>query len=159
MSSSLQLDSWARQNRVRGWLGVFASDTLPNHVPQTPWSLVVNYQRHTQPGDHWVAAMGSHNRAFWFSSFGLQPDEADGILGDKTQFRKWLRRIAPLGWRYNTIQLQSLQGDECGRYAVYACKYRGGPMEASASYPWVSGDLERNDSMVKRLVQLPTARK
>ena len=154
MASGDQINTWALRHKVRGWLGVFASDTLPAHVPQTPWSLVVNYQQHTQPGDHWVSAMGSHGRAFWFSSFGLKPDAADGILGDRTSFREWLRRVAPLGWQHNRIQLQSLAGDECGRYAVYACKVRGGPMESPGAYTWASRDLEQNDAVIKQLVKL-----
>lgn len=154
MSTSEQLDMWAKKNKVRGWLGVFSADTLPRHVPQTPWSLVVNYENHNEPGDHWVAAMGSHGRAYYFSSFALPPDGADGTLGDRTRFRSWLSRIAPRGWRYNRVPLQSMQGDTCGLWSVYACKVRGGPCEVPAAYAWASTDRAESDRRIAKLVRL-----
>lgn len=153
MASSEQIGDWAEKNKVRGWLGVFSADTLPRSVPQLPWSLVVNYQGHDEPGDHWVSAMGSHGRAYYFSSFGLKPDAADVILGDRTRFRAWLNRIAPRGWRHNTVPLQSSLGDTCGRWAIYACKVRGGPREVPAAYAWTSRDRVANDSRIKQLVR------
>ena len=158
MASSEQIDAWARKHRVRGWLGARPADELPAHVPQTPWSLVVNYQGHDHPGDHWVAAMGSHGRAYWFSSFGLPPDGADVILGDRTQFRRWLSRVAPRGWKHNEVPLQSLEGDTCSKWGVYACKVRGGPRGVPAAYGWCGRDRKRNDAGVSRVVRfLPDA--
>lgn len=89
MSSSVQLERWAAKHRIPGFLGVFAADTLPRSVPQQPWSLIVNYEGHTEPGDHWVACIGSHGRALWCSSYGFPPDEpADVLLGDKRHSKR-----------------------------------------------------------------------
>lgn len=154
MASSTQLEQWAKSNRVVGFLGVFPADELPPRVPQGPWSLVVNYEGHKLPGDHWVGCIGSHGRAVWCSSFGLPPDGADLILRDDTHFKMWLRGVAPHGWTYNKIQMQSLTGDACGEYSVYACKVRGGPLQNPEAYQWVSKNRKRNDAEIKKLVRL-----
>jgi len=156
MSSNVQIDAWAKKKHVRGWLGVFASDELPERVPATPWSLVVNYQDHFHPGDHWCSAWGSNGRAYWFSSYGLAPDGADPLLGDVTHFRRWLSRIAQRGWDYNKVQVQNYVpgSDACGQFSLWACHTRSGPKENPAAWSWASRNYWRNDRLVKELVRL-----
>jgi len=153
MSSGNQISTWARKNQVQGFLGVFASDELPASVPSKPWSLVCNYQNHASPGDHWCAAFGAGGRSYWFSSFGLLPDVADLILGDKTWFRGWLNSVSPKGWQHNTVPLQSLTGDTCGNWSVYACKVRGGPQQRPKEYGFVGSNKKKNDLAISKLVR------
>ena len=153
MSSGNQISTWARKNQVQGFLGVFASDELPASVPSKPWSLVCNYQNHASPGDHWTATFGAGGRSYWFSSFGLPPDGADSILGDKTSFRQWLNSVSPKGWTYNKEPLQSLTGDTCGNWSVYACKVRGGPRQRPKEYGFVGSNKKKNDLAIMKLVR------
>lgn len=156
MSSSVQLEAWAAKHRIPGFLGVFAADALPRSVPQQPWSLIVNYEGHTEPGDHWVACIGSHGRVLWCSSYGFPPDEpADMLLGDKTHFKSWLRSIAPHGWQYQRYGMQSFSpsSDACGEYALWFCKSRGGPAQNPAAWFFVSKrNRDKNDMTIKKMV-------
>ena len=155
MSTTSQIAAWAIKNKVPGWLGVFSADRLPTTVPLKPWALVVNYQGHTEPGDHWVGAFGMSNRAYWFSSYGLPPDHpTDELLGDTTYFKAWLNKIASKGWKSNHIGVQSFssESDSCGQYSVYACKVRGGPLETPGAWSWISTNKLLNDRRVKQIV-------
>lgn len=156
MSSDKQLEKWAAKHRIPGFLGVFAADTLPRSVPQKSWSLIVNYQGHTEPGDHWVACIGGHGRALWCSSYGLPPDGADVLLGDKTHFRDWLKQIAPHGWTYNKTSMQSYgpASDACGEYALWFCASRGGPVQNRVAWHFITKNRRENDVAIKKIVTL-----
>ena len=156
MSSSTQLVEWAKQHGIKRFMGVFAADTLPVAVPLEPWSLIVNYQGHTEAGDHWVACIGGEGRAQYISSYGLAPDAADSILGDTTHFARWLNKIAPKGWDYNRVGMQSyaVSSDVCGQYSLWACKHRGGPTLRPEAWSWITSNRRQNDATIKRLVKL-----
>lgn len=141
MSSSIELVRWAAKHHIPGFLGVFAADTLPRSVPQQPWSLIVNYEGHTEPGDHWDACIGSHGRALWCSSYGFPPDEpADMLLGDKQYQRYGMQSFSPTS-------------DACGEYALWFCKSRRGPAQNPAAWHFVSRrNRDKNDTTIKKKV-------
>jgi len=138
-SSGEQLDRWARAHRIAGWLGVFASDTLPDLVlevdraglsrapPATGFCLISNMSPARDGGTHWTAF--SHLRApnqpsRYFDSYGAPPDGDDAILHVSTDYRDYLRRNSSTGsFVYNKFDLQAskdfLNPDTCGEWALY----------------------------------------
>jgi len=133
MTSSDQLAAYLQPRLGPEFLGVFSSDTLPPSFKR-PAKMIANYSPAGTPGTHWVAmTFPSHGPAQYFSSYGLRPDAADGILNTHTQFRRYLDDHGADGWVASTYDLQALGDDECGEWSVWALLY-GLPRPESADW-------------------------
>ena len=154
MSTGDQTSSWARKNSVRGFLGVFPSDELPEHVPKKKrWCLVTNVEGHSSPGDHWLAVIGEGGQSFFFNMHGIPPDQSAGILGDEhAHFRRWLSQHSPNGSSCSETALQGFGSDVCGERSVYACKY-GMPAINPEAWHWATSSRKKNDAVIARLVK------
>ena len=68
---------WLVSRLVNGvrWLGVFASDELPDVTREKrPWCLILNTDPKDLPGTHWLALYATQSgRIELFDSFGLSP--------------------------------------------------------------------------------------
>ncbi|KAK7442440.1 hypothetical protein BaRGS_00040522 [Batillaria attramentaria] len=122
--------------------GVYPRDTLPLTVHlKKPAAFVVNTDRLTGQGEHWVAIyIDEHGRGEYFDSFGLPPTYPELI--------NFLNRHC---WyhRHNPQVLQSVTSRVCGMYVVYYImqKARGQTLwrllaPFDPRYPW------RNDKLV-----------
>ena len=114
-----------RLKDVPGFAGVYAADELPDMLPGTARktdtrTLIVNACTRASGGCHWVA-MKTGTGAWFFSSYGLAPDQSDSILKTRTRFARWLSAHS-VGGRYkvNRKDLQSVGTAVCGDYAAYA---------------------------------------
>ena len=93
---------------VASFRGVYPSDLLPKTI--THGTYVINYDKHTEQGSHWVAVhfFKTFPRGFYFDSYGLYP-----LLNSIQQFIK----LHTITWDYNRRQLQGPTTDTCGHYA------------------------------------------
>ncbi len=91
--------------------GVYPRDMLPSSL-SSDRGLVINTDKSTEPGEHWVAIYKYKNGStVYFDSFGLPPLHIE-IL-------QFLNKIAPLGWYHNTITFQSAYQDSCGLHCIF----------------------------------------
>lgn len=94
------------------FLDVFASDQLPVKIYKFPTCFIVNIDKSTEPGSHWVAfyAPSQHSVEF-FDSYGNAPSFYGGsILEFASRF---------LNVDYNPLILQSNVTAVCGQYCIF----------------------------------------
>lgn len=92
------------------YIGTFAADTLPRHVHALPALLIVNNQKNTQEGEHWLAiAIDNKRHGIFFDTYGRAPFVRS--------HRNFLNRNCTR-WTYNTKCLQSIGTDVCGQYCI-----------------------------------------
>ena len=117
--NSLQLNKVMKSQKEtrKSYLGTFALDKLPQKV-RYPSCLIVNNQKSTEPGEHWVAIyFGKNKKAEFFDSFGNSP-HTFGL-------EKYIQNNS-LTMKFNRIKLQSdfslFCGYYCVLYLIYKCK-------------------------------------
>ena len=57
------------QNK-KDFLGCFPMDRLPPFPSVFPKSMIINTQKSSQPGEHWVALVLTEKKCYYFDSFG-----------------------------------------------------------------------------------------
>jgi len=89
--------------------GVFAIDLLPKKIHKNECGIV-NFQKSTEFGSHWVCYFNNENTKFveYFDSFGLEPPE---LL--KTYLKTSNKKIM-----YNSTQYQKNDSVLCGYYCM-----------------------------------------
>jgi hypothetical protein len=106
---------FALRSRCPQFIGVFASDRLPIHLPsRRPLLLVANTMPHKHKGEHWVAFCFNNSTGEYFDSLGEPPPP---------RFRRYLDRFCNT-WIHNGGQLQSVLSQFCGHYCIFYCLYR-----------------------------------
>lgn len=153
MSKTADLARWCVRHRVPHYRGVVGSDGLPSVLPTNAF-FIVNYQKTSEPGDHWVAFRKNGTHVDWFDSYGLKPDADDLVLHDKTRFRSYLRSHGVKTIKSNNWDLQQLQSEVCGHYA---CWFGLAGLPSATNPMWngfTPNDQARNDVLIKRLVKL-----
>ena len=112
---------------IPGFRGVFTIDTLPTKIFKNE-SGVINYDRLTGPGTHWVCYYNEDksNYVEFFDSFGLPPGKEITIYL-KTSGKDII---------YSDNQLQSNDSVLCGYYCVHYIKERNrGKNMYTITYP------------------------
>lgn len=95
---------------LKNFVGVFSRDTLPV-VVKLPVGLVINTDKSSLPGTHWVAIyIDADGFGEYMDSFGLRPLTSD-ILA-------FLNKNCISGWEHNPITFQSPVSSACGPYCV-----------------------------------------
>lgn len=167
MSSDAQLAEWARENvdapGESQFVGVFMSDEV--HMAENAlWqsrarfkSVIFNYDPRGKAGTHWVAARFERSGpGEWFDSYGTPPDWDDKILHDNTHFRDFMKRMSTRGvFSANTIDLQAIETNVCGHYALWFCKH-GMPDRKNKAWRALlaEADRKKRDAMIRELVKL-----
>lgn len=102
-------------------------DMLPT-IHTFPASLIVNLDKSSGPGTHWVAIYCPNaNKACYFDSYGQEPP---------TLLRNYLK---PFHVTYNTFVLQSIISSVCAHYCIYFI-YQ---CSKGASYPTILTQLSK----------------
>ena len=95
---------------IPSFIGVFASDKIPQVINQFPASFVVNTDPSDKPGEHWVAFhVPKEDVLEFFDSYGQHPS--------KYGFQDFIRRFSTVIW--NAVTIQSPTSNVCGQYCIY----------------------------------------
>lgn len=128
------------------FLGVFASNTLPIKVYQYPFSLVVNTDPNTEPGEHWLAIFArNRNEVIVFDSFGMQLCNSYIV--------KFLNRNR-LDFDVTAKRYQSYFENTCGNHVVYFIDNQSKNYGITAIDKTYTGNPKANDILVKWYVKL-----
>lgn len=156
------LNAWGKRH-IPGFLGVFASDQLPDISRAGQGCLVANYDPSHMPGSHWIGMCFYDGTGYYFDSYGFGPDMDDRILRDKTYFGEYLRRFSETQPVVaNHIDLQSRTTDVCGEYSLlYGWAASRGHRIVSANDQFWQHILqqpsqEQRDTFVNSLIRNPT---
>ena len=110
---SNEINLFAKQFRIKGFLGVFAVDEL-SLIPQNRHGLVIfNTDTSQSLGQHWVALCITKTKIFYFDSLNSKFQQ----LSHFTDFMKYSKK--ELIW--NTIQIQSDISEKCGIHCLVFC--------------------------------------
>ena len=146
ITSLLKSDPRAR----RVFKGVFPRDRLPdnnNNNNNDPAAYIINTDRSSGPGEHWVCVWFEGGAAEYFDSFGLPPTSA--------AIQNFIdRHISSAGrLKYNQRLCQSLVSSACGLYVLYyvLMKSRGASL-LRTQQPFHPYNLRANDNKVRTLV-------
>jgi Adenovirus endoprotease len=117
--NTYQLSSVLHTDQAVGpsFLGVFPIDKLPPvPINNHPYSLIVNFDKSSQPGSHWVALyVISETSCEYFDSYGREPPQLI-LKFINNQRKKLLRR--------NTKCLQSTITSTCGQMCIFYLVWR-----------------------------------
>jgi hypothetical protein len=130
IARAIRSDSLQRQQG--NFLGVFASDELPDLIHSFPASLVVNTDPSHKPGTHWIAYYFDPEQILdYFDSEGLPPLPSSGNLA---QFAK--RNASSI--TFCDKPLQGMHSAACGYYCIafLTLRSRGYMLENIVSLYW-----------------------
>jgi hypothetical protein len=87
------------------FIGVFARDKLP--LTRQNGAYVINFDKDSQPGSHWVAVYVNGMNIEYFDSFGRKPYHYD------------IKQFLGSNYSYNSVSLQPVLSKCCGFFCVY----------------------------------------
>ena len=112
--SNFDLLELVKYLKVPNFRGVFMRDTLPD-TPHDKECGVVNFNKSSEPGSHWVAYYKDGDKRIYFDSFGqVAPTEIQKYLKSGEEFRN----NKPVIQR-NTDIVQKVNTKICGQLCVY----------------------------------------
>ena len=91
--------------------GIFASDELPNYIPNKPVYIIVNTDPASKPGKHWLALYID----------GICNELYDSLGKDASSYNKHIEYfmiIQSPKYKYNSQRLQNFGSDVCGNYCI-----------------------------------------
>lgn len=107
---SLEVLAKAHPSISRGFMGIYSADGLPKPLPGRRTSYIINTDKSTSPGSHWVALVHHEDGlCTYFDSAGRPPQGS--ILA-------WMRKHCRAG-TYNDKQYQGAGTWLCGLYCLY----------------------------------------
>jgi hypothetical protein len=137
--NSLEIFSYLKQ--YKNFYGVYPRDKLPKIKNGT---IVVNTDKSTEPGEHWVAITLCDQRpSEYFDSFGLPPLHREIIV--------FLNKKRT-GWIYNKAILQSMNSTTCGNYCVLYASLRCRGCKFNEILTLFTTNTQLNDKVVAEIV-------
>ena len=133
---------------VPGFLGAFGYDELPTRKDEN-FSLIVNTEPSTEPGDHWVALVQKENLLYFLDSYGRNFKNYLFPSGFRETILKY---VGNSRFKFNPLLLQQFLSNACGDYCVYFIQelHKGTLTKALSIF---SDDLAKNDKIVKEYVK------
>ena len=101
------------QNR-KEFLGCFPSDSLPPFPTQFPKSMIINTDKATKAGEHWLGLVLTENKCFYFDSYGL--------FIFNTNIIKYLQPFYKI-ISYSNISIQHATSTLCGEFCIGFIKH------------------------------------
>ena len=101
------------QNR-KEFLGCFPSDSLPPFPTQFPKSMIINTDKATKAGEHWLGLVLTENKCFYFDSYGL--------FIFNTNIIKYLQPFYKM-ISYSSIPIQHATTTLCGEFCIGFIKH------------------------------------
>lgn len=140
---TLLINNILKKNRFtsKHFVGVYPSDQIPNYN-KYPHSIVVNLDKSTQEGTHWIAIfIENPNVAYFFDSYGSPPQ---GMI------KTFLKKFGKL--KINNFKFQSQLSNVCGHYCITFLFLNSFGYTFSKIIKFFY-DLKNPDSFVKLFVQ------
>ena len=113
--NSIQISNILSNNKITHgkFMGVFAADTLKT-FSNYPYCLVVNSDKQTQRGTHWMAMyVPKSNHIEYFDSLAEKPNE---------QIKQFLDKFSHV--KMNHKKIQSSFDTSCGAHVIYFIIHR-----------------------------------
>lgn len=124
------------------FMGVFASDSLPEKIDHFPFLLIANSDPSTDSGSHWLAFyISSQEEGEFFDSYGNQPSFYSH------NFTKFMERHSR-EIIFNSKHIQSNRSDVCGQYCLFFLIHRARATPMENIIRLFSPDKDWNDLMV-----------
>ncbi len=141
----ITLDKFLRQDphTSKHFAGVFAADTLPSAFLARPVSLIVNSDPISKPGTHWLAiTIDACGNGEYFDSYGLKPF---------VPHHKRFLSSACKTWKYNHVDLQSIQSSVCGHYCAMYLLFKSHGYTLKDFVNCFTNDCGKNDTLVEKM--------
>lgn len=145
-TTSTQLVSMCNQMRIKlNYIGF--KDELPKYI--VPGCYIINMENDL-PGSHWVCIICCERHACYIDSYGqAAANEVHEFI--QTRYKTYF---------CNTRQLQDVQSNACGYYAIAACCYFTTYCKSCADFRrtvdtflhWFNGDNQKNNDKVLKNV-------
>lgn len=143
-------------NLVAPFLGAFPSDlAVAARFPRQRWCCVFNYSPAAESGTHWVSMVYQPESAYWFDSFGLEPDFDSRLLGTHTRFSQFLADLGVQHLRVNQFDYQDLHAASCGEWACRALLREpmpppevigGSPYNSQQAEKWIAAEWKKMEA-------------
>ena len=133
---------------VPGFLGAFAYDDLPARRDDN-FSLVINTEAETEPGDHWVALVKKDKLIYFLDSYGRNVKDPTFPSGFKEAVLQYLGNSK---WKFNPLLLQQFTSNVCGDYCVYFIQELD-KSTLTKALSIFSDNLSKNDRLVVEYVK------
>ena len=111
---SLTLDK--QLSGVRHFLGAYSFDLLPDKPYNGDFSLVINTDKSTLPGDHWLVLLRKDSTVYFIDSYGRNYNDFTFEKDFTNTVKKY---VGDEKIHHNKIWLQRLTSNVCGMYCVY----------------------------------------
>ena len=114
--TNIELEKYASELKIPHFRGVYMKDTLPTRPPQKTECGIVNMNKMSQAGSHWVCyAKFPHSVSIYFDSFGQNVlEEVKRYLKTEREFKNNSPVIAR-----NTDVVQRINTHVCGHLCLF----------------------------------------
>ena len=131
-----------------GFLGAFPYDQMPPKPDSEVFSIILNTDPETEPGDHWIALVYKTPYFYFCDSYGRTLHDSTFPSALSTTVKNF---IGKTGHESNTKFLQQLTSNVCGDYCVYFIQEMAKTSFARTMRVF-STNLKSNDRFVKNYV-------
>jgi hypothetical protein len=135
----LKKDKYSRKS----FCGVIPYDKLPIKKIRRPCSFIINTQKSTEPGEHWIAIyLPKKGKIEFFDSYGLKPT-IDKIY--KMFFLNGKYYI------HNKKTIQGVDSKNCGLFTLFFIYFRARGYSMDQYLKFFSSNKINNDMLIKNL--------
>lgn len=122
------------------FLGVFSRDEIPI-VHSYPSYSIINTDKASDRGSHWLACRVDLRKCEYFDSFGLPPiyEEISQFIGDRS-----------LVW--NNKRIQSYSSKNCGAFCICFVKLRSKGLSFKQIIKRFSSNVQLNDNKAWQII-------
>jgi hypothetical protein len=127
----------------KSFCGVVPYDKLPLKKLRRPCSFIINTQKSTEPGEHWIAVyLPKRGRIEFFDSYGLKPT-IDKIYKMFNLNGKY--------YIYNNKAIQGVDSKNCGLFTLFYLYFRARGYSLNQYLKFFITNKTHNDTFIKNL--------
>jgi hypothetical protein len=131
-----------------GFLGAFPYDQIPPKPDSEVFSVILNTDPVTEPGDHWIALVYKAPYFYFCDSYGRTLRDSTFSSAFSTTVKSFIGKTMH---KTNTKFLQQLTSNACGDYCVYFIQELAKTSFARTTRVF-STNLKSNDRFVENYV-------
>lgn len=144
--NTIEID--AKLSKVESFLGAFAWDLLPPK-PDSEFSLIINDDKSTLPGNHWLCLVKKNGVLYFIDSYGRDFNDA---TFDASFSAKMMQYIGDETCIKNKTWLQQLTSNTCALYGIYFINEMQ-KRSFKSCLAVFTDNLETNDNLVLNYVR------